>query len=276
MRFTIGRSFKIELHSWHPDSCEMLACLCTATMDETQRQPLEQLTERIQLRCAAAYAFSFFTNQNAIERIDCNIHLSVKTFEMEQTTRYKKQRRASWLVSPILTLFCLFITPFASPNGMQTKRYSIAVKAFTPYPCQIGNRRKHRSLDCPFSVVHSPSDQWHVASDPTNISESKLSSSENDQPIHLELEHPTELSSPLPGKSRRKKDSDGLGGYDPSERIGEGIKVGDPQVKEEEKECSATSILRQLAAINQSGPQKYCILGTRHCSYLHQQIIELL
>ena len=23
-------------------------------------------------------------------------------------------------------------------------------------------------------------------------------------------------------------------------------------------------------------PRKYCILGTRHCSYLHQQIIELL
>ena len=68
-----------------------------------------------------------------------------------------------------------------------------------------------------------------------------------------------------------------MGGYDPSERIGvEGINVGDPQIKVEEKEFSVTSILRELAAIQQKGPQKYCILGTRHCSYLHQQIIELL
>ncbi|EEC45495.1 predicted protein, partial [Phaeodactylum tricornutum CCAP 1055/1] len=43
-----------------------------------------------------------------------------------------------------------------------------------------------------------------------------------------------------------------------------------------EKERSVTSILKELAAIQQQGPQKYCILGTRHCSFLHQQIIELL
>jgi hypothetical protein len=67
-----------------------------------------------------------------------------------------------------------------------------------------------------------------------------------------------------------------VGGYDPSERIGEGINVGDPQIKLQEKEFSVTSILKELAAIQQQGPQKYCILGTRHCSYLHQQIIELL
>jgi hypothetical protein len=74
-------------------------------------------------------------------------------------------------------------------------------------------------------------------------------------------------------KSLPNKD---LGGYDPSERIGEGIDVGDPQIKVMEKDRSVTSILRELAAIQQQGPQKYCILGTRHCSYLHQQIIELL
>jgi hypothetical protein len=74
-------------------------------------------------------------------------------------------------------------------------------------------------------------------------------------------------------KSLPNKD---VGGYDPSERIGEGIDVGDPQIKVMEKDRSVTSILRELAAIQQQGPQKYCILGTRHCSYLHQQIIELL
>eukprot|EP00536_Pseudo-nitzschia_multiseries_P002804 jgi/Psemu1/184371/e_gw1.39.130.1 len=42
------------------------------------------------------------------------------------------------------------------------------------------------------------------------------------------------------------------------------------------KDRSVTDILKELAAIQQQGPQKYCILGTRHCSYLHQQIIEML
>jgi hypothetical protein len=68
-----------------------------------------------------------------------------------------------------------------------------------------------------------------------------------------------------------------VGRYDPSERLGgKEINVGDPQLKLQEKEFSVTSILKELAAIQQQGPQKYCILGTRHCSFLHQQIIELL
>ena len=71
---------------------------------------------------------------------------------------------------------------------------------------------------------------------------------------------------------------DGLGEYDPSEDIRpeREVVVGDPQIRLKEKERSVTSILKELAAIQQQGPQKYCILGTRHCSYLHQQIIELL
>jgi hypothetical protein len=71
---------------------------------------------------------------------------------------------------------------------------------------------------------------------------------------------------------------DGLGVYDPSEDIRPEREtlVGNPQVRLKEKERSVTSILRELAAIQQQGPQKYCILGTRHCSYLHQQIVELL
>ncbi|GKZ00786.1 hypothetical protein MPSEU_001030400 [Mayamaea pseudoterrestris] len=65
-------------------------------------------------------------------------------------------------------------------------------------------------------------------------------------------------------------------GYDPSEGLPESVNVGDPQQRVAEKERSVTSILRELVAIQQKGPQKYCILGTRHCSYMHQQIIELL
>jgi hypothetical protein len=78
-------------------------------------------------------------------------------------------------------------------------------------------------------------------------------------------------------KVREGRGDKNVGGYDPSERIGESdVRVGDPAVKVMEKERSVTSILRELAAIQQQGPQKYCILGTRHCSFLHQQIIELL
>lgn len=69
-----------------------------------------------------------------------------------------------------------------------------------------------------------------------------------------------------------------LGEYDPSEGVTpkRQVNVGDPQIKVQDKERSVTSILKELAAIQQQGPQKYCILGTRHCSFLHQQIIELL
>lgn len=85
----------------------------------------------------------------------------------------------------------------------------------------------------------------------------------------------------LPDPRRRRSSSTtrtdkNVGGYDPSERLGRGVDVGDPQIIVKEKEFSVSSILKELAAIQQQGPQKYCILGTRHCSYLHQQIIELL
>ena len=71
-----------------------------------------------------------------------------------------------------------------------------------------------------------------------------------------------------------------MGDYDPSENLPQTERavpnVGDPQLRVKEKDWSVTNILKELAAIQQQGPQKYCILGTRHCSYLHQQIIELL
>jgi len=85
------------------------------------------------------------------------------------------------------------------------------------------------------------------------------------------------LADELDPKKSGKKKNDRVGGYDPYEKIGvESIDVGDPQTKVKEKDMSVTSILKELAAIQQQGPRKYCILGTRHCSYLHQQIIELL
>lgn len=83
------------------------------------------------------------------------------------------------------------------------------------------------------------------------------------------------LTNQLDPKRRTKKER--LGEYDPRERLpgGADVLVGDPQQKPQ-KEMSVSSILKELAAIQAQGPQKYCVLGTRHCSYLHQQIIELL
>ncbi|GAB0491290.1 hypothetical protein MMPV_002542 [Pyropia vietnamensis] len=44
----------------------------------------------------------------------------------------------------------------------------------------------------------------------------------------------------------------------------------------ENPERSFGTVLQELAAIQADGPRNVAILGTRHASYLHQQIIELL
>ncbi len=71
---------------------------------------------------------------------------------------------------------------------------------------------------------------------------------------------------------------DGLGAYDPAKKIKykREVIVGNPQIKLKKEKQSVAEILTELAAIQKQGPQKYCILGSRHISYLHQQIIELL
>lgn len=43
-----------------------------------------------------------------------------------------------------------------------------------------------------------------------------------------------------------------------------------------ERDLSFDTVLQELTAIQQDGPRNVAILGTRHTSYLHQQIIELL
>mmetsp|Transcript_7650 Transcript_7650/g.18622 ORF Transcript_7650/g.18622 Transcript_7650/m.18622 type:complete len:239 (-) Transcript_7650:45-761(-) len=46
--------------------------------------------------------------------------------------------------------------------------------------------------------------------------------------------------------------------------------------KEEERDRMFDTILQELSAIQQNAPRKVAILGTRHFSFLHQQIVELL
>lgn len=83
----------------------------------------------------------------------------------------------------------------------------------------------------------------------------------------------------IPDKSTSSNpDNKKLGAFEPGDKLpgrGDKVLVGDPQIKVQ-KEISVSNILKELAAIQAQGPRKYCVLGTRHCSYLHQQIIELL
>lgn len=101
------------------------------------------------------------------------------------------------------------------------------------------------------------------------------SSSDNDS---IELP-PDETAAALETQDIQGSGDAGVGDFDPARNLPQPrreVNVGNPQIKVVTKERSVTSILRELAAIQQQGPQKYCILGTRHCSFLHQQIVELL
>ena len=92
----------------------------------------------------------------------------------------------------------------------------------------------------------------------------------------LSYSEPTE---PLPFIAR-----DNVGGYDPvRDKLGlqrQTANVGAPQTIEVDPESTSTmnitQVMTELQAIQSQGPKKYCILGTRHCSFLHQQIVEML
>jgi hypothetical protein len=48
------------------------------------------------------------------------------------------------------------------------------------------------------------------------------------------------------------------------------------QSQNDDRDKMFDTILQELSAIQQNAPRKVAILGTRHFSYLHQQIVELL
>lgn len=88
-----------------------------------------------------------------------------------------------------------------------------------------------------------------------------------------------DLNTGYPANDRKDIQNSSLGDFDPSKKIPvkRQVLVGNPQLKvKKQEDMSINTILQELASIQKQGPRKYCILGTRHCSYLHQQIIELL
>jgi len=231
----------------------------------------------------------------------------------QRTIKMLRERRSSWILVPPIVFVVSCIHILASPSSHTTLT---AVEAFSAMPHLSGNRLLHSNngysdffFDASlsrnkkqlprFSHKARRESRWYLSSSTRNNandgepfsaisrdSQTQTSSQQQQQQqqpaaARNSPENTTpESSSPLPDKpGRQRKQNRGVGGYDPSERLErqrETVNVGDPQIKVEEKEFSVTSILRELAAIQQKGPQKYCILGTRHCSYLHQQIIELL
>jgi len=62
---------------------------------------------------------------------------------------------------------------------------------------------------------------------------------------------------------------DDLSSYDPTAS-------GSSTATLQREDMSIEEILRQLESIQQGNPKKIVILGTRHCTFLHQQIVELL
>ena len=100
---------------------------------------------------------------------------------------------------------------------------------------------------------------------------------ENDLDATSQVE--LDLNTEYPTDDRKDIQNSSLGDFDPSKKIPvkRQVLVGNPQLKvKKQEDMSINTILQELASIQKQGPSKYCILGTRHCSYLHQQIIELL
>ena len=169
-------------------------------------------------------------------------------------------------IATILVLLCNASSPSVFAQAFLFPQSSSSCSNFSPSAFQF--RSQHRQqLDRKSSRQNAPSS-------------SSLNSIAGDGDSDMDDRTPrNDIKGKASGFRAGSDDGyDGLGEYDPSEDIRpeREVVVGDPQIRLKEKERSVTSILKELAAIQQQGPQKYCILGTRHCSYLHQQIIELL
>jgi len=123
---------------------------------------------------------------------------------------------------------------------------------------------------------------WYRISDAFQFPMQKISVSPSRQrrtQVHTLYVRDNENDEPIGYRNDLISGANDLGEFKPSKKIPikREVIVGDPQQRLlKEKEISVTAILKELAAIQAQGPQKYCILGSRHCSFLHQQIVELL
>jgi hypothetical protein len=185
-----------------------------------------------------------------------------------------------WLV--FVMLMALFFSTasfnddstFTNHNGWNAgiPTIAIVVTAFQP-PTVVARRSYHSQQQQ--AHWYKREEQMQALFSTTRLSSDKISAGDdsyNDEPARTAI-----VDTNTNANTNINAD---LGEFDPSTKIEvknpDKLNVGNPQQKVLEKEFSVNAILKELAAIQQQGPQKYCILGTRHCSYLHQQIIELL
>mmetsp|Transcript_5330 Transcript_5330/g.7460 ORF Transcript_5330/g.7460 Transcript_5330/m.7460 type:complete len:289 (+) Transcript_5330:161-1027(+) len=152
--------------------------------------------------------------------------------------------------------------------------------AFGPSIAPSGSSyRHHGDFTNKFSAVTMPSTLVHCSSvlgrkqcrrTILNASNNHADNSDISEDLTTETIDTTNMSLNAKGND--------VGGSSKEEKLGlerETAVVGDPQVAQMET-MNITKVLTELQAIQSQGPKKYCILGTRHCSFLHQQIVEML
>lgn len=121
-----------------------------------------------------------------------------------------------------------------------------------------------------------------------HVSMNRMRSRENVLTFSCTSSEVEETGEPFPESNTNESDEPGLivssrggglGEFKPEEKLGlerETAIVGNPQTAQLDEPMNITKVLTELQAMQSQGPQKYCILGTRHCSFLHQQIVEML
>ena len=176
----------------------------------------------------------------------------------------------------ILTTALLIIIAFSSLSSVLSFPVTPSSRDKISLAQQQGHPQFHQSTSLAFTIKQQ-NHPMHTRLGAASSNDCK----DDDQAISLSASSTGEKSAQSTTITGGSDDGyDGLGEYDPSENLPQTERavpnVGNPQLRVKEKDWSVTNILKELAAIQQQGPQKYCILGTRHCSYLHQQIIELL
>jgi len=177
-----------------------------------------------------------------------------------------------------------WITTTKSPISIESKSRLFAAAS----PTNIDESSKNNSNEKKTRTINKIESDSDVTATSKTTTTTRLSSSsdsnenkDSKESIETQRNKSKNISTKETTSTREEIQNfseDKLGRYDPYKKldIKREVLVGNPQIRVKKDEISVTEILTELAAIQKQGPQKYCILGTRHCSYLHQQIIELL
>mmetsp|Transcript_32383 Transcript_32383/g.66122 ORF Transcript_32383/g.66122 Transcript_32383/m.66122 type:complete len:296 (+) Transcript_32383:177-1064(+) len=161
-----------------------------------------------------------------------------------------------------------------------TLQYCVSFGPSTWAPtCATCSFRSWKNFICPSSLLTAQSlSNGRVK--PTVVlksSSDNMDGSDSTTSLPASVSSSEQAYSDISSAARRGHD---VGGFDPlKDKIPtkrETANVGNPQTAVKTENMNIEKVLAELQAIQAQGPKKYCILGTRHCSLLHQQIVELL